>query len=144
MVAAGLIGLMFGLLADILFILANRVPVLNCIVGPMALIVGLGVPILIGALAAAWSRERGWTRTPAGVLDGAVAAGLTELVSRLIGFCAGLSGFLGPRALLPSVEPSVRAAFAGIWGIGWLIVSVLIAMLLGALGAFLYNTAVRR
>ncbi len=142
--AAGLVGLTLGLLADVLFVLANRVPFLNCVVAPIALVVGLGLPVLIGALAAAWSRGQGWMRTPAGVLDGAVAAGLAELVSRLIGFCAGLSGFLGPRALLPSVEQPVRAAFAGVLGIGWLIVSLVVAALLGALGGFLYNAAVRR
>ncbi len=142
--AAGLIGLTLGLLADILFVLANRVPVLSCIVGPIALVVGLGLPVLIGALAAAWSRGQGWMRTPAGVLDGAVAAGLAELVSRLIGFCAELSGFLGPSALLPSVEQPVRAIFASMWGIGWLIVSLAVAALLGALGGFLYNAAARR
>jgi hypothetical protein len=142
--AAGLVGLMLGLIADVLFVLANRVPVLNCIVAPFALIVGLGLPVLIGALAAAWSGGQGWMRTPAGVLDGAVAAGLAELVIRLVSFCAGLSGFLGPRLLLPSVEQPVRAIFASMWGIGWLIVSLLVAALLGALGGFLYNAAARR
>jgi hypothetical protein len=142
--AAGLIGLTLGLLANILFVLANRVPVLNCIVGPIAFVVGLGLPILIGALAAAWSGGQGWMKTPAGVVDGAVAAGLAELVSRLIGFCVELSGFLGPRAVLPNLEQPVRAAFAGVLGIGWLIVSLVVAALLGALGGFLYNAAVRR
>ncbi len=142
--AAGLIGLLVGVLADVLLMQANRVPVINCILTPVALIVGLGLPVLIGALAAAWSSGQGWMRTPAGVLDGAVAAGLAELVSRLIGFCSGLSGFMGPRALVPSVEQPMRAAFAGIWSIGWLIVSLVVAALLGALGGIWYNASARR
>lgn len=143
-VGAGLIGLTVGLIADVLFILADRVPVLGCVVAPIAFVVGLGLPVLVGALAAAWSRGQGWMRAPSGVFDGAVAAGLAELVIRLISFCAGLSGFLGPRLLLPSVEQPVRALFAGMWGVGWLIISLMVAVLLGALGGFLYNAAARR
>ncbi len=145
-IGAAAIGLIVGILADVLFVLADRVPVLACITAPLSLVVGLGVPVLVGALAAAWSGSRGWMTTPAGILDGAIAAGLAELAIRIIGFCASLSGRLlgSPRSLLPSVELPVRAAFAGIWDIGWLVISLVVATLLGALGAFLYRTVARR
>jgi hypothetical protein len=101
------------------------------------------LPILIGALATAWG-----SRGVSAVLDGAIAALLAELVSRLFGFCASLfvarPFFFGPRFLLPSVEPAARAVFTGIWAIVWLAISLVIAALLGALGAFLYSVRNRR
>lgn len=82
------------------------------------------------------------------LLDGALAALLAELVSRLIGFCASIftarSFFFGPRFLLPSVAPATRGLFTGVWAIGWFVVSLIVAALLGALGAFLYRAFHRR
>ncbi len=141
---AALIGLIVGLIANVLFILADRVPLLGCVVSPLALVVGLGLPVLVGALAAAWAGGRGWMTAPAGVVDGALAAGLAELASRIISSCASLAGVLGPRSLFPSVQAPVRAVFAGVWDIGWLVVSLVVATLLGALGGFLYNAFARR
>ncbi len=78
----------------------------------------------------------------------ALAALLAELVSRLIGFCASIftarSFFFGPRFLLPSVAPATHALFTGVWAIGWFVVSLIVAALLGALGAFLYRAFNRR
>ncbi len=141
---AALIGLIVGLVVNVLLIMADRVPVLGCIVAPLALVVGLGLPLLVGALAAAWAGGRGWMTAPAGVLDGALAAGLAELASRITSLCASLAGVLGPRSLLPSVQAPVRTVFAGVWDIGWLVISLVAAALLGALGGFLYNAFARR
>ena len=109
---------------------------------------GLGLPILIGALAAAWGASRGLMTAPAGAIDGALAAFIAELASRLIGLCASLAAarsiFLGPRFLLPSVGPASRALFGGIWELGWLVVSLVVAALLGALGGILYRVLARR
>ncbi len=139
-VLAALVGLVIGIAADVFFAFVTRVPVLGCLFTPVAFIVGLALPVLIGALAALWGTTRGLMTTPSAVLDGALAAALAELVSRVIGFCASLSTFMGPRVILPTVEGSARGVFAGIWDLGWLVVSVVVAALLGALGGFLYQT----
>ncbi|MBI4789065.1 MAG: hypothetical protein HY782_18695 [Chloroflexi bacterium] len=147
-VAAAIVGLILGVLAEIFFAFVYRVPVLGCLFTPVAFLFGFGLPVLIGALAASFGSARGWLSTPSEVLDGALAAALAELVSRLFGFCASLLAtrafFFGPRFLLPSVEPASRALFTGVWELGWLVLSLLVAALLGALGAFLYNVRSRR
>lgn len=142
-ILAAIAGLILGVLAELVFAFADRIPVLGCLVAPIALIFGLGLPILVGALAAAWG-SRGVTA----LLDGAVAALIAEFVSRLFGFCASLfvarAFFFGPRFLLPSVEPAASALFTGVWAIGWFVVSLIVAALLGALGGFLYGVFNRR
>ncbi len=141
-ISAAVVGLVIGILVEVFLAFVGRIPLIGLLFLPVAILFGLGLPILIGALAAAWG-ERGI----AGALDGALAALLAELVSRLFGFCASLvsgqSFFFGPRYLLPSVETASRALYFGFWQIGWLVTSLAIAALLGALGAFLY-TARRR
>lgn len=136
---AAILGLVLGVVADIFFFNVERIPGLGCFFTPVALLVGLGLPVLVGAVAAAGRGSRGWMATPSGVWDGALAAGLAELVSRMISFCASISGFTGPRLLLPSVEHSARGVFAGIWELGWLVAALLVAALLGALGGFIYH-----
>ena len=140
---AAIAGLVLGIIAELFFAFVDQIPVLGCLAAPVALLFGIGLPVLIGALAAAWG-NRGMTV----LLDGALAALIAELVSRLIGFCASIfaarSFFFGPRFLLPSVEPAARALFTGVWAIGWLVVSLIVAALLGALGAFLYRAFQRR
>ncbi len=140
---AAIAGLVLGIIAELFFAFVDQIPVLGCLAAPVALLFGIGLPVLIGALAAAWG-SRGVTV----LLDGALAALIAELVSRLIGFCASIfdarSFFFGPRFLLPSVEPAARALFTGVWAIGWLVVSLIVAALLGALGAFLYRAFQRR
>ncbi len=151
-VIAAVVGLVIGILVDVFFAATQRIPVLGCLVGPAAFLFGLGLPVAVGALAAAWSASRGVMAAPSGMLDGALAAALAELASRLIGFCAGLSSFLGPRVsspwlnpgLVPSVESSTRAMFFGVWQIGWLVISLVVAALLGGLGGFLYLARTRR
>lgn len=146
-VAAAAAGLVLGVLAELFFAFVDRIPVLGCLSTPVALVFGLALPVLIGALAAAWGTRIGLLAAPSGMVDGAAAATLAELISRLIGFCASLvaarSFFFGPRFLLPSVGPAARTLFAGVWSIGWLIVSLAVAALLGALGGFLYRTSRR-
>ena len=147
-VIAAIAGLVLGVIAELFFAFVYRIPVLGCLFTPVALLFGFGLPILIGAMAAAFSSSRGLLTTPSETFDGALAAALAELVSRLFGFCASLlaarSFFFGPRFLLPSVEPASRALFSGVWELGWLVLSLIVAALLGALGAFLYNVRSRR
>lgn len=142
-IMAAIVGLILGVIAELFFAFVDRLPVLGCLAAPVALLFGLGLPILIGALAAAWG-----SRGVSAVLDGALAALLAELVSRLFGFCVSLfaaSPFsFAPRFLLPSVEPAARALFTGLWAIVWLVVSLIVAALLGALGALLYCVSKRR
>ena len=142
-IAAAIVGLILGVLAELFFAFIDQLPVLGCLAAPIALLVDVGLPILIGALAAAWG-----PRGVAALVDGALAALTAEIVSRVFGFCASLlaarSFFFGPRLLLPSVEPAARALFTGLWGIGWLVVALVAAVLLGALGALLYNVSKRR
>ena len=137
-VTAAIVGLILGVAAELFFAFVDRIPFLGCLFAPIALLFGLGLPILIGALAVALAPARGLTSP----LDGALAAVLAELISRLVGFCASLAAaqsfFFGPRFLLPSVQPATRALFAGVWSLGWLVVSLIVAALLGALGGFLY------
>jgi hypothetical protein len=82
------------------------------------------------------------------LLDGALAALTAELASRVFGFCASLliarPFFFGPRFPLPSVEPAARALFTGLWDIVWFVISLIVVVLLGALGALLYNVPRRR
>ncbi len=142
-IGAAITGLVLGVIAELFFAFAGQIPVLGCLAAPVALLFGVGLPLLVGALAAAWSH-----RGVSALLDGALAALLAESVSRLIGFCASLFAaqpfFFGPRSLLPSVEPAGRALFTGVWAIGWLVVSLIVAALLGALGALLYRVRQRR
>lgn len=147
-IAAALVGLILGVVVEFFFTAASRGTVLECLFAPVAFIFGLGLPILIGVLAAAWGRSRGLMTTPTGIADGAIAAALAELVSRLVGLCASLiaarSFFLGPRFLLPSVGPATHALFSGVWELGWFLVSLAVAAILGALGALIYSAMVRR
>ncbi len=142
-ILAAIAGLILGVVAELFFAFVDRIPVLGCLFAPIALLFGLGLPLVIGALAAAWGN-----RGVGALLDGAVAASLAEFVSRLIGFCASIltarSFFFGPRFLLPAVEPAARALFSGVWAIGWFVVSLMVAALLGALGALLYRVRQRR
>ncbi len=147
-IAAAVVGLILGVAAELLFAFGERAPLLGCVLAPVAVLFGLGLPVLIGYLAAAWGTGRGLMSTPSGIVDGAAAAALAELVSRLVGFCAGLVAarnvFLGPRFLLPGVGPATGFFFSGIWALGWLVVSIAVAALLGAIGGLLYNATNRR
>jgi hypothetical protein len=142
-VMATIAGLILGVIAELFFALVGQLPLLGCLLTPVALLFGLGLPILIGALAAAWGH-----RGAVGLLDGALAALLVELVSRVFGFCASIlaaSSFVfAPRFLFPSVEPAAHTLFTGVWAIGWFVVSLIVTALLGALGAFLYSILNRR
>ena len=142
-IAAAIVGLVLGVLAELFFAFLDQLPVLGCLAAPIALLADVGLPILIGALAAAWG-SRGVTA----LLDGGLAALTAEVGSRVFGFCASVlaarSFFFGPRVLLPSVEPAARALFSGLWAIVWLVVALVAALLLGALGALLYNVSRRR
>ena len=142
-IIAAIVGLILGVLAELFFAFVAQLPVLGCFVAPIAWLISLGLPILIGALAAAWSH---WGVSA--LLDGALAALLAELASRVFEFCVSLlavSSFsFAPRFLLPSVEPVGRMLFTGVWAIGWFVVSLIFAALLGALGAFLYGVSNRR
>lgn len=137
-ITAALAGLALGIVAELFFAFVDNIPFVGCIVTPIAWLFGLGLPLLIGALAVGFAPTRGLTSP----IDGALAAALAELISRLFGFCASLafarSFFFGPRFLFPSVEPTARALFSGIWSLGWLVVSLFIAAILGTLGALLY------
>lgn len=147
-IAAAIVGLVLGVIAEFFLAWAGQVPVLGCLLSPVALLVDLALPILIGALAAAWGASRGLLTTPSGVVDGALAAVLAELTSRLVSFCASLvtarSFFPGPRVLVPTVGPAAYAFFAGVWGLGWLVISLIVAALLGALGAVLYRAMLKK
>ncbi len=146
-IAAALLGLILGVLVELFFAFIDRVPLLDCLLSPVGLILGLGLPILIGAMAAAFSRSSGLMNTPTAMVDGALAAVLAEFASRLVGLCASLAAtrgfFFGPRFLLPNVEPAARAITFGVWEIGWFAVSLFVATLLGALGGFLYRVMVK-
>ena len=145
-VLAALAGLVLGIIAELFFGFVDNLPVIACLFTPVAFLFGLGLPLLIGALAVMFAPSRELTAP----IDGALAAALAEFVSRLVGFCASLfwarSFFFGPRfaspwfspGLLPSVEPAMRAAFSGVWSIGWFVVSLAVAAILGAIGASLY------
>ncbi len=146
-IAAALLGLILGALAELFFTYMDRFPSLGCLLSPVALIFGLGLPMLIGAMAAAFSRSSGLMNTPTAMVDGALAALLAESVSRVVGLCASLAAtrgfFFGPRFLLPSVEPAARVVTLGVWEIGWFVVSLFVATLLGASGGFLYRVLVK-
>lgn len=143
-VLAALAGLGLGMIAELFFGVVDNIPVLGCLVTPVAALLGLGLPLLIGALAVILAP----TREISFALDGALAAAFAELISRLVGFCASIyfarSFFFGPRFLLPSVEPATRALFNSIWAIGWFAVSIALAAILGAVGAALYVFKSRR
>lgn len=137
-VIASIAGIILGIIAELFFAFVDRIPVLGCLSAPVALLFGLGLPILVGALAAALGSPG-----VRAVADGAIAALLAQLVSGLLGFCASLfaapSYFFGPRFLMPTVAPAARTVFTGIWELGWLVVALAIAAILGALGGFLYG-----
>ena len=137
-VIAAIAGVILGIIAELFFAFVDRLPVLGCLSAPVALLFGLGLPVLVGALAAAWGK-RGVTT----IVDGALAALLAQFISGLFGFCASLFAapayFFSPRYLMPPVVPAARTLFTGIWELGWFVVALGIAALLGALGGFLYR-----
>ena len=141
-VMAAIAGVILGIIAELVFAFVDRIPLLGCLTAPLALLFGVGLPVLVGALAAAWGR-RGITT----MADGAVAALLAQFVSGLLGFCASLfvapSGWFGPRFMLPTLAPAARTLFTGVWALGWFVVALGIAALLGALGGFLYGVRQR-
>jgi len=143
-VSAALAGLALGVVAEIFFGVVDNIPILGCLVAPIAFLFGLGLPLLVGALAVIFAP----TRELSFAIDGALAAALAELISRMVGFCASVyfarSFFFGPRFILPSVEPAARAMFNGIWSLGWFAVSLALAAILGAVGASLYAFNRRR
>lgn len=143
-ITAAMVGLVLGVIVEFALNAAEQIPLVGCLFAPIAILFGLGLPVLIGALAVAVAPARGLSAP----IDGALAAGLAECISRLVGFCASLifarSFFWGPRVLLPSVEPAARAMFAGVWSLGWFVVALLIAALLGAIGAVVYTARVKR
>ena len=143
-VLAAMAGLILGIIAELFFAFVDNIPFIGCLFTPVALLFGLGLPLLVGAFAVMFAPSREMT-VP---LDGALAAALAELVSRLIGFCASIffaqSFFFGPRFLLPSVEPATRAIYSGIWSIGWFVVSLAVAAILGAIGAAVYALKSKR
>ena len=143
-VLAALAGLVLGVIAELLLDLVDNIPVIGCLSTPVALLFGIGLPLLIGAFAVMFAPARELTAP----IDGALAAAFAELISRLIGFCASLffarSFFFGPRFLLPSIEPATRAVFSGIWSLGWLVVSLAVAAILGMIGASAYAVKTRR
>src|SRR3970040_75253 len=111
---AAITGLLIGIIAELFFAFVDRVPFVGCLLTPVAFIVGLGLPMVIGALAVAFAPSRELTAP----VDGALAALIVDLLSRLIGFCASLAAaqsfFFGPRFLLPNVGSAAQAMFAGI------------------------------
>jgi hypothetical protein len=137
-VLAAAAGLILGGIAAIVFAFVDQVPVLGCVAAPLEILFGLGLPILIGVLATAWGRGG-----PGALLDGALAAFVAELGSLVLGFCASLfiarPYSFGPRFLLPTAGPAVSTLYYGVWAIGWFVISICAAALLGALGAFLYR-----
>lgn len=143
-VLAALAGLALGIIAELFFALVDQVPLIGCLATPVAWLGGLGLPIVIGALAVVFAPNRALSLP----IDSALAAMLAELLSRLFGFCASVtlarSFFFGPRFLLPSIEPAARALFAGIWSLGWLVVSLVVAAILGAIGAVAYASLNRQ
>jgi hypothetical protein len=145
-IVAAIVGLIIGIVAEFILAAIDRIPIIGCLFTPVALLAGLALPILIGWLAAMLGDSRGWLTTPSHLLDGALAAALAEFIVRILGFCASIVGagsfYGGPRVL--SVEPGVRAMFTGVWSLGWLVVALAIAAILGAIGAFVYDTAQRR
>ena len=145
-IVAAIVGLGIGIVAEFILAAIDRIPVIGCLFTPVALLAGLALPLLIGWLAAMLGDSRGWLTTPSHLLDGALAAGLAELVVRIVGFCASIIGagsfYGGPRIL--SVEPGIRTAFTGVWSLGWLVISIVLAALLGAIGAFGYDAAQKR
>jgi hypothetical protein len=137
-IIAAIAGVILGIIAELFFVFVGRMPVLGCLAAPVALLFGLGLPVLVGALAAALGSQ-GVTA----IVDGAVAALLAQFVSGVFGFCASLfvaqSYFFGPSFLLPTVAPAARTLFTGVWELGWLVIALAIAAILGALGGFLYD-----
>ena len=55
--AGALLGLILGVLAELFFAYVDRFSFLSCLLSPVGLVFGLGLPILVGAMAAAFSRS---------------------------------------------------------------------------------------
>jgi hypothetical protein len=53
-IMAAIVGLILGVIAELFFAFVDQLPILGCLVAPVALLFGLGLPMLIGALATAW------------------------------------------------------------------------------------------
>jgi len=136
LIAAG-VGLVIGVIAELFFAFVDSLPVIGILFIPVALIAGLALPVLIGALATGFASSRDISAP----IDGALAAVTTEFAARLFGFCASLAGsrafFFGPH-IFAGIGVPVQAAFAGVWSLGWFAVSLIIAGVLGAIGAVAY------
>jgi|OpeIllAssembly_1097287.scaffolds.fasta_scaffold64600_2 hypothetical protein len=136
LIAAGA-GLAIGVVAELFFAFIDQIPFVGCLFTPVAIVAGFGLPVLIGALAVGFASSRDISAP----LDGALAAVTAEFAARLFGFCASIAGsrsfFFGPH-IFAGVGIPVQAAFSGVWSLGWFAISLIIAGILGAIGAVAY------
>lgn len=144
----GIIAAIIGILVAIPF-LGCLVALLNCFVGP---ILALGTGYLIAQWGATMSTSM-TTRTPLAVqssspyttpaIDGAVGTGVGALIGGIVGWIAGLIVSVGLTGLGVAAggdtgSAAVGVAAQGIGGIFSIVVTVVFALILGAIGGVLY------
>jgi hypothetical protein len=147
-------GAIYYAVVSIVLGIVMLIPLLNCLVAPLACVVGILLPFAIGWLVAQWGKTMPATATPLAVqstspyttpaVDGAVAAGVGALVSGIIVWVISLI-FSGVFASIGAASGSQSAggaalgvAIGGAFGIVGVITGTIIGAILGAIGGVLY------
>ncbi len=144
----------YAIVATVIGILM-LIPLLNCLVAPLACVVGLLLPFAIGWLVAQWNLVMPSTvvtplavqstspyTTPA--VDGATAAGVGSLVSGVITWIisllfSGIFASIGAAAGNQSAgSAAVGFAIGGAAGLVGIVMGVIFAAIFGAIGGVLY------
>ncbi len=143
----------YAVVATVLGILM-AIPLLNCLVAPLACVVGLLLPFAIGWLVAQWSTTMPSRATPLAVqstspyttpaVDGGVAAGVGSLVSGIIVWIvttlfSGIFASIGAASGGQSAGgAALGVAIGGAFGVVGIIIGVIFAAIFGAVGGVLY------
>ncbi len=129
------------------------IPLLNCLVAPLACLIGTILPFATGWFVAQWGRTMPSTATPLAVqstspyaapaVDGAVATGVGSLVSGIIVWIigtlfGGIFAAMGAAAGGSTGSEAVGTVIGAAGGIFGVIIGVIVAAIFGAVGAAIY------
>ncbi len=144
--------LYYAIIATVLGILMLS-PLLNCVVAPLACVIGALLPFATGWFVAQWGRTMPSTATPLAVqstspyatpaVDGGVAAGVGSLVSGIIVWIistlfGGIFAAMGAAAGGDTGSAAAATAIGAAGGIVGVIIGVVVALIFGAIGAVIY------
>lgn len=144
--------LYYAIIATVLGILM-LIPLLNCLVAPLACVVGLILPFATGWFVAQWGATMLPRATPLAIqstspyatpaVDGAIATGAGSLVSGIIiwivsTLLGGAIAMLGAAAGGNTPSAAVGSMLGAAGGLLGIVFGVIVAAIFGAIGAVIY------